>query len=500
LNVADIKQIAGRAGRYRTAAQATEGEASVSQAAKGDDPTTAVENSGEPKADEAKSEVTESVDSVSDEAKSSSTPPASASPKRQSVGLVTTLENFDFPIVEAAMSNEPEPIMTAGLFPPGPIVERFASYFPPGTPFSYILLRLHEISQVHNRFHLCGLRDQLAIADAIQPIKGLTTMDRIIFGAAPAAVREPAMLAFVKTLAKCVAEQKGGSILEVSNLNLDVLDRNPSGTRAYLRELEMLHKCIVLYLWLSYRFSGIFNTRALAMHVKDLVEDAIEQALSKFSFKDEDRKAIRKKRERNILEQLSIMYDDDYKPGDKEADKDKSAAASKSSKKTAVQEEEGGSALDPETEADETLSDDEQADDEQAGDLRKLSSEALDALEDIELIRPDDRSPLDDLDEYPGLDLDSEEHNAQVSDSVTDGEDSVTAELSHSDEGYGTDEGATVANEDVTASDEKNTSGDESEDVAVLARDRARRSQATILPDPAALEDTKPDTQHHSWT
>ena len=59
------------------------------------------------------------------------------------------------------MESEPEPIRTAGIFPPDTVLERFSSYFPPGTPFSYIMTRLHELSLMHKSFHLCGLRDQI---------------------------------------------------------------------------------------------------------------------------------------------------------------------------------------------------------------------------------------------------------------------------------------------------------------------------------------------------
>ncbi|KAL2354382.1 ATP-dependent RNA helicase SUV3 mitochondrial precursor, partial [Cryomyces antarcticus] len=272
LKVADIKQIAGRAGRYRTAAQATQDTASEA----------------------AQDLATEDLGTVR----------LPRPPRSQNVGYVTTLEKFDFPIVDTAMKSEPEPIMTAGLFPPAAIIERFASYFPPETPFGYILLRLHEISLVHPRFYLCGLKDQLSIADVIQPVKNLTTNDRIIFCAAPAAIRDENGKTLLKALAHCVAEQKGGVLLDIPEFKLDVLDREPSRSREYLGALESLHKGLVLYLWLSYRFAGVFNTRPLAFHVKGLVEDAIENALSKFSYNEMTRQRLRVAREKNVLKNL----------------------------------------------------------------------------------------------------------------------------------------------------------------------------------------------------
>lgn len=264
LSVADIKQIAGRAGRFRTAAQATE-------------------TSDESKTEEGKeSAKTEAPDSQN--------------------GLVTTLEKFDFPVVKAALVSEPEPIRTAGIFPPATVLERFSSYFPPGTPFSYIVTRLHELSLMHKRFHLCGLKDQVWVADLIEPVQNLTVTDRNTICSAPASQTDADLWReLMPAYARIIAEQSGGSIVDIPELPLEVLDAEVSPSREYLRELERLHKGIVTYLWLSYRFAGLFNTRALAFHVKTMVEEKIEEVLSQFSFTEAQRRKIAAKREKNIL-------------------------------------------------------------------------------------------------------------------------------------------------------------------------------------------------------
>ena len=266
LAIADIKQIAGRAGRFRTAAQATE------------------------KSDESKTEKGEESGKTS---------------VADSVGIVTTLEKFDFPVVKAAMSSEPAPIRTAGIYPPATVLERFSSYFPPGTPFSYIITRLHELSVMHKRFHLCGLKDQVWIADLIEPIQGLTVADRNQICSAPASQSDADLWReLMPAYARIIAEQSGGSILDIPQLPLEVLEAELSPSREYLRELERLHKGIVTYLWLSYRFAGLFSTRALAFHVKTMVEEKIEEVLSQFSFTDAQRRSIAAKREKDLLAEI----------------------------------------------------------------------------------------------------------------------------------------------------------------------------------------------------
>ncbi|KAF2771585.1 hypothetical protein EJ03DRAFT_325620 [Teratosphaeria nubilosa] len=273
LPIADIKQIAGRAGRYRTAEQSNQQAASEQElaAAKGDSRLETVDESGK---------------------------------VEENVGIVTTLDEFDFPVVAAAMQSEPEPIKTAGIFPPSSIVERFASYFPPGTPFSYILMRLHELSQMHSRFHLCGLRELTAIADLIEPVKGLSIGDRNIICAAPASIREDMWRELMPAYARCIAEQTNGHLADIQELPLEVLEAPVSPSRDYLNSLEALHKAVVCYLWLSYRFAGIFTTRALAFHVKLMVEQRIEEVLGKFSFSETKRRKLAEQRQKQLLRDM----------------------------------------------------------------------------------------------------------------------------------------------------------------------------------------------------
>jgi ATP-dependent RNA helicase SUPV3L1/SUV3 len=265
LSVADIKQIGGRAGRYRTAAQATETTTSEG------DTATVIKT-----------------------------------PSEDSVGIVTTLEKFDFPVVRAAMESEPEPIRTAGIFPPDTVLERFSSYFPPGTPFSYIMTRLHELSLMHKRFHLCGLRDQIWVADLIEPVQGLTIADRSVICSAPASQTDSDLWReLMPAYARIIAEQSGGNLIDIAQLPLEVLEAEVSPSREYLRELERLHKGIVTYLWLSYRFAGLFTTRALAFHVKTMVEEKIEEVLDKFSFTEAQRRKIAANREKQLLAHIA---------------------------------------------------------------------------------------------------------------------------------------------------------------------------------------------------
>ena len=268
IDAATIKQIAGRAGRYRTAAQAEEPAGTLNEGVEG--------------------------------SKTSWGVPA------PSIGLVTTLHSADLPIVRKAMQGEMDPIMSAGIMPPTSVLIKFASYFPPSTSFSYILLRLHELSLRHPRYHLCVLKEQIAIADMIQPVQNLSIHDRIVFCAAPASVRDDHMPSVLAAFARCVGDNSSGALLDIPEIRLDILDKPIVANRDYIANLESLHKTLILYLWLSYRFAGVFINQAMAFHVKKLVEERIDKMLAEYSSSPAIRERIKKMRD-EALRQISKL-------------------------------------------------------------------------------------------------------------------------------------------------------------------------------------------------
>lgn len=255
ISVSEIKQIGGRAGRYRTARQANESES-----------TTDVNGD-----------------------KTIGKPP----PKTGQPGYVTTLEKADLSVVKQAFSREPEPILSAGIQPPPSVIERFSSYFPPNTPFSYIVSRLRDIARVSPRFHMCGLKEMLAVSDYIQPYP-MSVYDRCVFLNAPVYLADKAGVEILQAFARCVSNMEGGELLDIPEIDLELLDTDEAAlgnSPEHLRRLESLHKTITLYLWLSYRYSGVFRSQNLAFHVKELLEARIDAHLANVSVDTAKRRA-----------------------------------------------------------------------------------------------------------------------------------------------------------------------------------------------------------------
>ncbi|KAL1955522.1 hypothetical protein VTO42DRAFT_8476 [Malbranchea cinnamomea] len=251
LSISQVKQIGGRAGRYRTAAQ-----------------TGADDSNG------------------------------------QNVGFVTSLEDIDLPYIREALRADPEPIRQAGLIPPDHLIQNFADHFPPDVPFAYVLKRVLDIHKTHPRFFLCSLQDHDVVTTVLDGIQGLRVEDKLCFSKAPVAGRDPETQKVVSAFARCVAQNKSGGLLEIPELRLDVLDAPVSGDKDYLHALEFLHRSLVLYLWLSFRCGGVFTDRTLATHVKELVEIKMDRALTEFSANSKLRKASSLRRQIALLKQM----------------------------------------------------------------------------------------------------------------------------------------------------------------------------------------------------
>ncbi|KAH8889812.1 hypothetical protein GQ53DRAFT_689784 [Thozetella sp. PMI_491] len=262
LSVPEVKQIGGRAGRYRTANQAIQAGPETAAPA-----SPVVDRWGTP-------------------------------------GFITALEDEDLGLIRNAFESEADPITSVGIVPPSFIIERFASYFPPNTPFTFILSRLREMGRVSERFQVCDMSVAIKIAEVIQPY-AMSIEDRCSFLTAPVAASVPDQLQVLAACAKCVSENDNGHLLDIQEIDLEVLDVNPQEANltnvAYLHQLESLHKSITLYLWLSYRYRGVFRSQPLAFHVKELVEAKISESLDKLSYESEEYQR-RRQRTRRMVE------------------------------------------------------------------------------------------------------------------------------------------------------------------------------------------------------
>ncbi|EQL03821.1 ATP-dependent RNA helicase SUV3 precursor [Ophiocordyceps sinensis CO18] len=224
--------------------------------------------------------------------KSAAEQAASGAAETERLGLVTTMERSDLRMVHQAFKSRVEDIRKASIYPAAGIVEKFASFYPPGTSLSYILRRVQKEATVGPRYRLDISRTVLEIADILQELP-LSIYDRLTFCFLPVAIRVPESVGCLKALAQAVAENTAGNLLEIKEIPLEYLDlklEDFQGTGrdvnplTYLAKLEALHVTINQYLWLSFRYAGVFRSQAMALHVRSLVEKRLVDALERMNF------------------------------------------------------------------------------------------------------------------------------------------------------------------------------------------------------------------------
>ena len=228
-----VKQIGGRAGRYRTA------------------PSLPLKSSGH------------DVDS------SATIPPVGPLPAMPNPGIVTTFEEADMKYLKVAMQSTIPPIPTAGILPPDQRIEKFARTFPPRRPFSRVLQSLFDMARVNmNLFHLCAVDALMNAAGVVEQTKGLTVAERITITQAPLPKKDIPVKQALISYSQLIAESRAASILDVQVLDWQVLDNylaqkaDPAEKNSnteilgdsslmVLPQLESLHKSTMLWLWLS---------------------------------------------------------------------------------------------------------------------------------------------------------------------------------------------------------------------------------------------------------
>ncbi|KAI9327186.1 P-loop containing nucleoside triphosphate hydrolase protein [Zopfochytrium polystomum] len=161
------------------------------------------------------------------------------------IGEVTTLVNKDTPRLKQAMAKKfTDSLRSAGLHPTLEQMELFERELP-GLTFAELLDKFEILASVNNEYFLCNLETQKQVADLIQSV-ALSLQDRYTFISAPTNAEDVRLAALTLRMAKAVAN---GDRVDLEGA-IQLPNRQPTSSEA-LRELEGMHKAIVLYMWLA---------------------------------------------------------------------------------------------------------------------------------------------------------------------------------------------------------------------------------------------------------
>ncbi|KAL1408385.1 RNA helicase [Vanrija albida] len=221
-------------------------------------------------------------------------------------GGVTTLNTEDLPLLRAMLSLPLPAIPRAVVSPPLSSLVALAPLLPPDVTFADLTSHFEQLAKVPPNTVLGESRQRLQIAELIEPARDVLTLSEAdSFSLAPLNVRDPKLVDIFQSMVTGYADSyyvELEDVLESSEL-LDMLDEveaamaalpplppHASASKPYLAppiavrsipSLETLHKSLVLYIWLSYRLELGFPDRELAMEYKARTEKVLDLCLQR---------------------------------------------------------------------------------------------------------------------------------------------------------------------------------------------------------------------------
>ncbi|KAI8973805.1 P-loop containing nucleoside triphosphate hydrolase protein [Mycotypha africana] len=200
-----------------------------------------------------------------------------------SQGEVTTLNPNDLSYVKACVAEPLPSYEMAGLQPTPDILELFALQWPE-EKFSGLLQKFEDLASLNGDYFLCNYDDQKKVAAAIENID-LPIRDRYQFVTAPVNTRDETALELINLFARKFSQHKDCSLTEVVQLPEKTESADLKGSEL-LKNLELSHKSIMLYMWLSLRYPDVFVTpQEEASSIKRKCEVMIDEILKKMKTK-----------------------------------------------------------------------------------------------------------------------------------------------------------------------------------------------------------------------
>ncbi|KAK9493063.1 P-loop containing nucleoside triphosphate hydrolase protein [Lipomyces doorenjongii] len=201
------------------------------------------------------------------------------------LGLVTTLDKEDRGYLVKCMARDAVPITHAGVLPHSNLVRRFAQEYPPSMPFDILLTKFYNLATASNNYVTCSLQQQISVARMISEVGGLLVNEKTAIVTAPANSRVGIISLIMEEICKAIARGTPISLVDIEHFDLDAIEYADVSKPHTLKNLEQLHLSITLYLWLSYRFPVVLFDREGAMELNVYVQALIEKCLNTIQFK-----------------------------------------------------------------------------------------------------------------------------------------------------------------------------------------------------------------------
>ena len=210
--------------------------------------------------------------------------PNSKAEENPNGGSVTAMNPKDLEYIQECLETDTPVIRKTGLFPSDDLFRLYTMSFGARHTFDQIIESMEVTSDLHPSNFLCGVDQMSEISQVFRGIRGLSLNERITLAKAPVKTRSDLCLDAFKMFCTTIAQTRSMTLLDFQGDRFPQLLSVPEDYNFHetdIAHLESIHAVIILYLWLSYRFPMNFRDREGAMELKTLCEVKIDTALSK---------------------------------------------------------------------------------------------------------------------------------------------------------------------------------------------------------------------------
>uniref|UniRef100_A0A060TD10 RNA helicase n=1 Tax=Blastobotrys adeninivorans TaxID=409370 RepID=A0A060TD10_BLAAD len=205
----------------------------------------------------------------------------SASDNDETAGVATALSKPDLDYIGTCMSKSSPPITKAMLIPPDYLIKEYALEKGPNTPLSSILEHLVLRSSLGESYTLSKMSVFIEIAKLIDQYPDLSLDTKLTLCKAPVNLGTPLMKSTFEQICLAIARGRSISLLDIPESGIYYLQMSTLPTGAPSNAYEALHRVINMYIWLAYRFPGILLDIKGAQQLNELCKARIGKSLDK---------------------------------------------------------------------------------------------------------------------------------------------------------------------------------------------------------------------------
>lgn len=211
----------------------------------------------------------------------------------ESIGHVSAFFSDTLSHVKEMMDTPTIELQKAYIWPSDEVWTHYMSEFPARTPFLTVLDAFEKEVQDSKFYRIADTRDRRAMSEVFKNVPGLLIGDQLRIGTAPLGSQLPLFKEVIHAYSDHIAKGFTKTVLDFNELPIKDITKVSSTNN--LPNFENLHKYTLLFMWMNNRYPTFFVDRESAVDVKEILESKISIVL-----KSVQQKRIGRRYERKI--------------------------------------------------------------------------------------------------------------------------------------------------------------------------------------------------------